>query len=428
MRNMFMRSGCAKVLCALLIAVSCLSGMPEYAGGAALKGRWIASGDKRYHLDKDGVLATGLKKIEGKWYFFDSKGVMRTGTFKSGDTTYFLNDSGMLEASKKVRDKKTTYYHCDGKKMTSLEARDYATLLTARSIAAEITNSGMTEDQKLKACFDWVMKKNYRTWRKFENTPDWPIVHANDHFLNGCGDCHADGAALAYLASAIGCDDVYVCNDSEGEGHSWAEIGGLAYDPLFAQAKDYDKYYGAGYKAYVLHPILHVAVPCTSAVAEDVAQASGKPAWESESGKDDASHVAGPVLLKVKGGYSCYSDGRKVKNRWITAGAGRYYFDKKGLALTGIHVVDGQFYAFNSKGALNAAKTKKLQKAASYEKEIDALERLLGEPLERNYYGGSCYLYEGEPGEDGEWAYPDYTVGTFRTDSGMEIFMWAEGE
>ena len=53
------------------------------------------------------------------------------------------------------------------------------------------------------------------------------------------------------------------CTDSDGTyglAHSWAEINGLVYDPLFAEAKDYNKYYGAPYGVYELHPILRVAL------------------------------------------------------------------------------------------------------------------------------------------------------------------------
>lgn len=70
-------------------------------------------------------------------------------------------------------------------------------------------------------------------------------------------------AAFAYLAKAIGYTNIYVCTDSDGTwglAHSWAEINGLVYDPLFAEAKNYNKYYGAPYGVYELHPILHVAL------------------------------------------------------------------------------------------------------------------------------------------------------------------------
>ena len=61
------------------------------------------------------------------------------------------------------------------------------------------------------------------------------------------------GVVTMYLTVSRG-------NDSENTNHSWAEINGLVYDPLFAEAKNYNKYYGAPYGVYELHPILHVAL------------------------------------------------------------------------------------------------------------------------------------------------------------------------
>lgn len=39
-----------------------------------------------------------------------------------------------------------------------------------------------------------------------------------------------------------------------------AEIDGLVYDPLFAEAKNYYKYYGATYASYGLTAIRRVAI------------------------------------------------------------------------------------------------------------------------------------------------------------------------
>lgn len=237
--------------------------------GEVLKKQWITVSKKKYYLDQNGVRVSGLQKIGSKKYYFDKKGVMKAGTVKDGKTTYYMNDTGVLEVyTKKVTNKKTkknttTYYLASGKKMTKTQSEDYKTLLTARKIVAKVTKKSDSNAKKLKKCFNWVMKKPYITYRKFRPTSGWPAVYANDHFKKKGGDCHADGAAVAYLARAIGYKKVYVCNDSNGkkaQGHSWAEINGKVYDPLFAQAKSYKKYYGAKYKTYKLSPILHIKV------------------------------------------------------------------------------------------------------------------------------------------------------------------------
>ena len=215
------------------------------------------SGRKRYY--KNGKYLTGLKKVRNKTYLFSKRGVMLTGTQKIKNKVYYLNDKGVLQV-KKLGNR---YFYANGKKMSDVDAQDFATLQTAKEIVAQITNSSMTSAQKLKVCFDWVIKKPYWTWRTFSNFSGWPAVYAMDHFQRGRGNCMSDAAAFAYLAKAVGYKQVYVCVDStgrNGSGHAWTEIGGLAYDPLFAEAKSYSANYGVPYGVYKLSPILHIAL------------------------------------------------------------------------------------------------------------------------------------------------------------------------
>ena len=219
--------------------------------------RTIRGGKKRYY--KKGKYVTGIQKIRKKYYYFDKKGIMKTGTVYNRTAVYYLDNKGILEAFRK----KSVYYYPNGKRMSTTEAQDFKTLQTAKSIAGQVTNSRMTQEQKLKACFDWVISKPYVTRRTFANVKGWPAVYANDHFLLGGGNCFSDAAAFAYLAKALGYKNVYVCVDcdgSGGRGHAWAEINGLAYDPLFAEAKSYSANYAAPYGTYILHPILHIAL------------------------------------------------------------------------------------------------------------------------------------------------------------------------
>jgi hypothetical protein len=147
--------------------------------------------------------------------------------------------------------------------MSGVKAQDAITLTRAKAIVDQITNSKMSQSQKLKACYDWVIAKPYVTRRKFSNFEGWPAVYANDHFVLGGGNCEADASAFAYLAKALGYTKIYVCTDSNGTSglaHSWTEIDGKVYDPLFSEAKDYYKYYGVSYSSYGLHPILHIAI------------------------------------------------------------------------------------------------------------------------------------------------------------------------
>lgn len=220
------------------------------------KGWYVTKkGNRQYY--RKGRFVTGLQKIGKKYYYFNKFGALKTGIVKDKKTTYYLNDKGILEAYQK----RSSWYFAPGKKMSKTDAQDFKTLQTAKSIVKQITNSNMSQGEKLKKCFDWVMAKPYVTRRTFANVKGWPAIYANDHFLLGGGNCFADAAAFAYLAKALGYQNVYVCVDcdgSGGRGHSWAEINGLVYDPLFAQAKSYSGNYGVPYGTYQLSPILHI--------------------------------------------------------------------------------------------------------------------------------------------------------------------------
>ena len=216
-----------------------------YKKGVIASG-WQKIGKKKYYCSKNGTVAKGRKKISGKYFYFKRTGVLATKDTKEKSATYYINQKGNLEAYKKGK----TYYKPNGKKMTEVETADYTTLRTARGIVGQITSSKMTKEEKLKKCFDWVIKKQYRRYRIpfAANEPAWISLYANDHFVRAGGDCHSDAAAFGYLARAIGYKDVYICIDAKlknSNHHAWTRIGNRYYDPLFAEAKSYKQYWAA---------------------------------------------------------------------------------------------------------------------------------------------------------------------------------------
>lgn len=228
------------------------------SNGAMLRKSWKTFKNGKSYFDSDGVRVTGLKKIGKKYYYFNKKGILQTSTKKVGKNTYYPNKKGVLQ-NWKIGNR---YYNASGKKMGSVAVKEFKTLQRAKAIAAKITTSKMTKQQKLKKCFDWVISKYYVTRTQGFNYPGWTADHANDHFIYGSGNCFADASAFAYLAKAIGYDPVYVCTDSKGRGaHGWCEINGRVYDPLFSEAKNYYKYYGGSYSSfYTQHPALRVKI------------------------------------------------------------------------------------------------------------------------------------------------------------------------
>jgi len=121
-----------------------------------------------------------------------------------------------------------------------------AVMEAARDAVRKCTRKGMTMEEKLYASFHYL-KDNYLEGvrRDTYTGPDWPVVYAKDLLIDGKGDCFSFGASFAYMAKAIGYEEVYACNSG---GHGWAEIDGLVYDPEWdihhSEYSHFGVYYG----------------------------------------------------------------------------------------------------------------------------------------------------------------------------------------
>lgn len=205
---------------------------------------WQTIGKNKYYFiasgKNAGQMAVGWKTLKKKKYYFipsgKNAGQMATGWQIQGKNCYYFSKKGVLDAGKTVNGSRS------GDSTGSAAAKTYR---RAQAIVAQITTAQMSKEQKLWTCFQYVMKTY--TGRR-PRTPhyygmDWPVVYANDMFLDGSGNCFSYAAAFAYLAKACGYTNVYVCNDT---GHGWTEINGLIYDPEEYRNTQH-KYYGTSY-------------------------------------------------------------------------------------------------------------------------------------------------------------------------------------
>ena len=217
------------------------------------------NGKKKYY--RDGQYVTGQQKIGKYVYMFSKYGNMikRDITIHK-DQSIISHQMDMYQAGKRAG----KYYTATGKRMNSTKTVEFRAYQNARKVVAKNTRKSMSKSQKLETCFRWVMKRYYRTWRRFrQGGKAWYAVNANDYFERGCGDCIADASAFAYLAKALGYKNVYVCTDghrNDENSHGWAEINGRVYDPLFAEAKSYSRNYGVRYGVYPLSPVMRVKI------------------------------------------------------------------------------------------------------------------------------------------------------------------------
>ena len=252
-----------------------LSKKTLYVKGKAYTGYYMDSSQKMYRANKGTcTLTTGILEAGTKYYSYKSKktltlqgqtlyveGKVYSGYYMDAENKMHLLSGGASTPVNAALDAGTAYYstqegkmlslpaqtvYVNGKEMAGMSPESLATLQRAQAVVARITNDSMSREQKLRACFDYV-KTAYR-----EINPriphykgmDWPVVYANDMFVNGAGNCCSYAAAFAYMAKAIGCEEVYCCNSG---GHGWAEIDGLVYDPEWSKWHHTYNYFALSY-------------------------------------------------------------------------------------------------------------------------------------------------------------------------------------
>ena len=205
-----------------------------------------------YQAKKTGKLSKDTLYVKGKvysGYYLDAGTIMYSvsdGTctpvsaaLNAGTSYYSFNEGKMLALSN------TTVY-INGKAMEGMSPESLATLQRAQAVVASITNDGMTREEKLRVCFDYVKAAYPEIKPRIPHYlgMDWPVIYANDMFINGAGNCCSYAAAFAYMAKAIGYEEVYCCNSG---GHGWAEIDGLVYDPEWSKWHHVYNYFALSY-------------------------------------------------------------------------------------------------------------------------------------------------------------------------------------
>ncbi len=205
-----------------------------------------------YQAKKTGKLSKDTLYVKGKvysGYYLDAGTIMYSvsdGTctpvsaaLNAGTSYYSFNEGKMLALSN------TTVY-INGKAMEGMSPESLATLQRAQAVVASITNDGMTREEKLRVCFDYVKVAYPEIKPRIPHYlgMDWPVIYANDMFINGAGNCCSYAAAFAYMAKAIGYEEVYCCNSG---GHGWAEIDGLVYDPEWSKWHHVYNYFALSY-------------------------------------------------------------------------------------------------------------------------------------------------------------------------------------
>lgn len=240
-----------------------------YRKGKLAEGRITVNG-KKYPFAK-GKLCQGFVKLNGKVYYYDANGNIVKDKVVGNKTVgfYYAEKNGVITFKfKGIAKNDKGYWYCKNSKVIftyrnavtyddkdwivingkakEVETEKDRTLFRAFKEVAKCTDNTMTKKQKLKAAFKYVQgaytEKNPRI--PHYHGKGWVEMYANDMFVNQTGNCCSYGAAFAYMAKAIGYDDVYACNSG---GHGWAEINGKVYDPEWGRHKKDKSYFGLDY-------------------------------------------------------------------------------------------------------------------------------------------------------------------------------------
>lgn len=235
------------ILCLAGAAVACNENNDSKSGSNSANN---ASGNNSDSQTGD-TPENGFATVDGvRFYYVD--GELQEDTIVGNDTDgYFYADkSGAINEGycNGLTISDEDWIIIEGKAYKVETESDQCLFAAAKDVAA-CTTVDMTKEEKVQAAFDYI--KEHYLEGVLHNPPysytkmDWPIVCANDLFVNGKGDCYSYGAAFAYMARAIGYEETYACNSG---GHGWTQIDNLIYDPEWSKHSSNYTYYGMSYE------------------------------------------------------------------------------------------------------------------------------------------------------------------------------------
>ncbi len=209
---------------------------------------WKTIQNKKYYFSKNHFVTVkkGWQRISGKYYYFSPKGVMYAKKWATiNKKRYYFKEDGQ-RASKWTKVGSAYYYFTKSgtldRNTVAKEGDDYYFVTSKGKRGANILkNVGikktMGKKEKLRACFDYVVRNCRYVGGEVWPPKGWEPYHAYKMLTAKRGNCYDYAAAFCYLAKAVGYEDA-VCISGRrayGDGslhpHSWCEIKGKVYDP-----------------------------------------------------------------------------------------------------------------------------------------------------------------------------------------------------
>lgn len=233
--------------------------------GTFAAGRWLTVADRIFHLNADGYFQSEFTNVDGKvYYLYPRGGMARSWTQIDGDWYYFNLDGSMVANA--VID--GCFIGADGKVVpTGVLLPIQKTELRERvdAILTSIIQPGMTDEEKISACY-WYMAKSHTYKRDYiRPSGDWTKDYALDIFTTGKGNCYRFAAAFAYLMKELGYETKVITGQvSAARGgttpHSWTEVytdgNWYVYDTELQYAAGQHNYYKKTYATYPVKPLI----------------------------------------------------------------------------------------------------------------------------------------------------------------------------
>ena len=231
-------------------------GYRYYVKNKPLKNAWKRINSRYYWFRGNGYAAqSGTFKIKNTYYVFDEKArrlaPKKNSVQKVKNNRYFVTSKGTpVSVGWHEYNGKMYYVYRDGKCAANRTVggirctKDgYASnmdqvkcKLAAKKFIAQHTTANMTKEQKLRACFNYIVGYNRfvgnmsPTKEEFQTTT-WVYKYGLQMFQNGLtGNCYGISSSFAAVAKELGYQPYVI---TIPEGHGFVMIDGRYYDNMY---------------------------------------------------------------------------------------------------------------------------------------------------------------------------------------------------
>lgn len=231
-------------------------GYRYYVKNKPLKNAWKRINNRYYWFKGNGYAAqSGTFKIKNTYYVFDEKArrlaPKKSSVQKVKNNRYFVTSKGTpVSVGWHEYNGKMYYVYRDGKCAANrtvggirFTKDGYASnmdqvkcKLAAKKFIAQHTTANMTKEQKLRACFNYIVGYNRfvgnmsPTKEEFQTTT-WVYKYGLQMFQNGLtGNCYGMSSSFAAVAKELGYQPYVI---TIPEGHGFVMIDGRYYDNMY---------------------------------------------------------------------------------------------------------------------------------------------------------------------------------------------------